>query len=314
VVLTSADGRVIGGAQVIYRRLSALGAVGYVPKGPILDPEYGHLASLLVEELTSLAKDLRIRHLTIQPADADAVDSEMSRRNLVETSTEVAPRATILLDVARTPDEILAQMHAKTRYNVRLGARKGIVVRDGDERDIPTYHALVVATADRQGFTPFPEQYFRAMWEAFIPSGGMKIAIAEFEDEPVAAQIAIPFNGTVVNHLSVWSGAHGNRRPNEAVQWATISWANQAGHRWYDLGGLKLSYALALRQGEELPASFRQSVASYKLGFGGEIIVFPPARELIPNPVARWGYVKVLPYVERTIGIKRLVTRFRTGR
>ena len=56
---------------------------------------------------------------------------------------------TIQLDLRPPPDDILAQMKQKWRYNIRLAERKGITVRIGGEADLATFYALSQVTAAR---------------------------------------------------------------------------------------------------------------------------------------------------------------------
>ena len=43
-------------------------------------------------------------------------------------------------------------MKQKTRYNIRLAARKGVTVRAGGEADLPAFYRLMEVTAQRDGF------------------------------------------------------------------------------------------------------------------------------------------------------------------
>jgi peptidoglycan pentaglycine glycine transferase (the first glycine) len=139
----------------------------------------------------------------------------------------VTPRATVLLDLTRGTDALLAGMNPKTRYNVQLGRRRGIVIREGTEADLAEYGRLLRATAERQQFTPLPEAYFASMWSVLHPRGQVRMTMAELDGEVLAAQLAVVFGDTVTNKMSVWSGRHGRHRPNEALQWATIRRAAQ---------------------------------------------------------------------------------------
>ena len=57
----------------------------------------------------------------------------------------MALTATTILDLSGDLEAILAQMKSKTRYNVRLSQRKGIVVREGTEADIATFQPYIIS-------------------------------------------------------------------------------------------------------------------------------------------------------------------------
>lgn len=314
-VVAEVDGRIVGGAQVLYRRVAPLTAVGYLHRGPVLAPDGDAdvVGALVMEQVEGAAKALHIRHLTLQPyGRVEATPPFLLGRGYLETETEIAPRATVMIDVTREPDEILAAMQRTRRYNVRLSGRKAVIVREGGVGDLDRYYEMLVATAARQGFTPQPRHYFERMWRVLAPPGHLRLAVAEFEGSPLAAQIAIAFGDTVVNKLSVWSGRGGDRYPNEALQWSAIKWAHAHGFRYYDLEGVKLATARAALDGRPVAPGERQSVATFKLSFGGDIVLMPAAQVHLPNPALRWAFVELYPKVSGTRQVKALVKALRT--
>jgi hypothetical protein len=46
---------------------------------------------------------------------------------LAPSPQTIQPPRTIVIDIARSDDEILAAMHQKTRYNIRLAAKKDVM-------------------------------------------------------------------------------------------------------------------------------------------------------------------------------------------
>lgn len=302
-------GDIVGGAQILYRRLAWRVNAGYLPKGPLLPPGEESLLPEVLDEIGVHARHLHLRHLTIQPVDG-GVGRVAPVRRYLPSSIEVAPTATVLVDVGQPLEEVLAAMSPRTRYNIRLSSRKGVTVREGGKKDLEDYYRMYLQTAHRQGFEPTPPSYFRHMWEVLAPRRNVRLTLAEYDGRPLSGQLAVAFGDSVVNKMSVWSGQEGARRPNEALQWATIQWAHEAGYRTYDLEGLPRKVAEAVRDTGELPEAHRQSVSSYKLGFGGRVVVFPSAFEFVPGPLLRWAYGQVVGRVDRR-RIKRLVQRMR---
>jgi lipid II:glycine glycyltransferase (peptidoglycan interpeptide bridge formation enzyme) len=312
-VVVERQGDIIGGAQILYRRLPAVGAVGYVSRGPVLATADDALGARILDEVEHVTRELRIRHLTVQPpGSTDEAPPFFTDRPYLASDTEVAPRATVLLDVTAEPDQILAAMSSKTRYNIRLSGRRSVTVREGGAADIGAYHRILVATASRQGFEAAPRRYFDAMWDVLAPGGHVRLCLGEIDGTPVSGQLAVAFGDTVVNKLSVWSGEGGRDRPNEALQWATIRWAHAHGFHRYDLEGLRLEAAHAVLRGEAPPASTSQSVTSYKLGFGGQVVVMPGACVWIPNRMARRGYAHAYPRLREARAVRAAIKRLRT--
>lgn len=307
------DNRIVAGAQILLRSLPAIGKVGFVAKGPTFGVEDPALVALVITELQRLARKHRIQHLTIQPDRAsENLIQTLLKKGFHASSIEVAPRATLLLDLSPDLDEIMAQISRKTRYNIRLSERKGVTVREGTEADLDNYYQILASTGERQDFSPYPKKYFVEMWRALRPFGYAQLFVAEYEGEMVSAQLAVSFGDTMINKMSVWNGRHGNYRPNEALQWAAIQWAKEHGFRYYDFEGIKPSAAKALLKDEPVPESLKQTVTSFKLGFGGQAVLFPQAYDYLYNPLYRWIYTELFPKVRNQRFIKRLLKRIRT--
>jgi lipid II:glycine glycyltransferase (peptidoglycan interpeptide bridge formation enzyme) len=311
-VVAVRDDVIVGGVQILMRPITGLGRVGYIANGPVSGPGEQRVGEAILDEVGRVVRRHRVRHLTIQPPLHSVAPAKPKTRHYLPSSTQVAPRATSLIDLDPDLDTILARMQRKTRYNVRVSDRKGISVRNGGLSDVGAYHAMVVATAERKGFSPFPREYFEEMWRVLYAPGHLRLAIADYDGEPVAAQLAVAFGSTVVNKLSVWSGREGSRRPNEALQWSTIRWAKQAGYHTYDLEGIDVRAARLLLAEQPLPDSFDQTVTSFKLGFGGQIVMAPEPHEFVYNRTARWVYREMYPRLGRHRPVKRFVKRLRT--
>ncbi len=230
------------------------------------------------------------------------------------TSIELAPTATILLDLTKELDVLLAHMKKNTRQNIRRGQRSGITVREGTEQDLPRCYHLLTATSQRQHFATrsYAYEYYVQMWRIFHPHGYIKLFLAEYEGEAVSAKLVIPFGDVVLSWRRGWSGHYGSYKPNEALEWAVIQWAHGHGYRYGDLGGLSAQAAHALVHGEPLPDGMQQTATSFKLGFGGQVTRFPATYDYIYNPVLRWGHRMVFPKIAHLSVVKNLQTRLRT--
>jgi hypothetical protein len=172
---------------------------------------------------------------------------------------------------------------------------------------------MLKATATRQDFSPYPLHYFHAMWRLLEPTGNLKLFLALLGDEVVSGQLIVPFGDTVINKMSVWSGSHGSKRPNEVLQWHSIEWSKRNGYHYYDFEGIDERAAALVQKGEPIPDELKQTVTSFKLGFGGDAARFPPALYLVRNRYLRWGYETVFPRISESAVIRAAVGRYRSG-
>ena len=317
-IVATRGGRIVAGAQLLLRPLPLIGAVGYVPRGPVSVADDPEAAALVMDELLRLASARRVQYLSVQPpCNGQVLAEDLPGRGFQQSAREVEPTATVVLDLNPSQDELLARMKMRTRYNVRLGARKGIVVREGTEADIPVFHRLLQATGGRQQFSAHPEEYFATVWRILGSRGHAKLFLADYNSEPLSAIFALAFGKCVYVWRAAWSGRHGNHRPNEALHWAAITWAKAQGYHHYDFEGIDPRLARDLvekEQGEpdapvehvQPPSQDRdqvqvstnkETVALFKLGFGGRIVLSPGAYDYLSNPLLRWAYTTVIPRI-----------------
>jgi lipid II:glycine glycyltransferase (peptidoglycan interpeptide bridge formation enzyme) len=277
-LVTLLDGpRIVGGGLIIAKRFAAGIRVGYVPRGPLFDPDRVS-ADQVIDGLTASARAMRVRLLIVQPPlGGEAVDRALASRGFELGGQPVAPEATIRLDLTHTDDELLAGMSSMRRRNIRKAMSSGLTVEQADEVEL--FQRLHAATAARQGFRPFDAASLRGQWNALAPAGLCTMFIARHAGRPVAGLWVTSFAGVVTFKFAGWDAeVDGSRNANEALHWTAIRWARTTGARQYDLGGFDRRAAELIAGGEPLPDAFSKSPSYFKLGFGGSVVMLPKAR------------------------------------
>ena len=252
------------------------------------------------------------RSLAVQPPNNGQEISPLLRAlNFSPCSLDLAPTASIILDLDAEPDQLLKGMKRQTRQNIHRGELAGLKVRDGSEGDLEAFYHLHQSTAKRQGFYPYSLEYYRAMWKVFQPVGGIGLVIAEHDEKPISALLLIPFGDTVIAKILGWSGERAELRPNDAVFWNAILWSKQRGYCHFDFEGIDLQGARAVLESGSLPDKLQHSPDFFKLGYGGHVVLYPPAFDLVPNPLLRWAYKKLSPQVGGESTISHIVDKIR---
>jgi lipid II:glycine glycyltransferase (peptidoglycan interpeptide bridge formation enzyme) len=184
-------------------------------------------------------------------------------------------------------------MKSKTRYNIRLAGRRGVVVREGAPSDLSAFSKLMSATGARDAFDVHAPAYYAAALGLFSPKGWMQLLLAEVEGEPVAGIMvfAVPPNAWYMYGAS--GDAHREKMPNYLLQWRAIQWAKSLACTNYDLWGVPDDDL------ETLEAEFTQrsdglwGVYRFKRGFGGALVRMVGAWDLVCAPARyrlyRWG-------------------------
>jgi len=292
------DGELEGGGLVVARRVALLGGrlplltVGYVARGPLVTGDDPARIDRVLDALERTARQLGVAHLVVQPAaGGEAVTARLTARGYDAGAVPVAPVCTLVLDLEAELDDLIAGMSSSQRRNLRKAKKLGVQVRRADEADLETFHALQVATAERQGYPPLTLAYLQAQWRALRPLGAAEIFLAstpEAPQRPIAGTLVTAYAGTVVDKVPGWTGEAAALNPKLACIWAAISWAKSSGFRRFDLGGLDCAVAAAVLNGERATEEHgERNPAAFKLRFGGRVLILPEARQRTLNPVLR---------------------------
>jgi len=290
-VLVHADGALLGGAQVLERRLPLLGRVGYVPYGPVVSRDLvdpSAVRTALADALVGLAHS-GTRMLFVQPpSGGEAVSHELLARGFRTSDANIAPAQTLRLYLHHDLTELRAGLSKRLRTWTNRWESRGVTVRVGTEADVPVLAALVARSGEHQGFAAVTEDYLTALVRDLGPNA--VFFIGELDGKPVAAALFTRFAESLKLRFAGMDRDDAVSRSNvpAAVQWFAIRWAKRAGLRWFDFGGISAESADALFAGQ--PRDALRGVDRFKASFGGEPHRSPQAVELIASPVLRAGY------------------------
>lgn len=281
-----------GLAQVLLRR-TPVGRIAYVARGPALTAggERAEAAQAVLAEVHRCCREAGAMALKLEPEWADGAEAEalLAGLGFRRSFQSVQPRSTVAIDIGGSEEAILARMKPKTRYNVRLAARKGVTVRLGGVDDLTAFARLLQCTGERDGFGVHPPAYYARAFELFAPAGMAALLLAEHEGEALAGLMAFAFAGAAYYLYGASSDRHRNLMPTYALQWEAIRWARSRGCVTYDLWGIpdEVGQQPQAYLDDDPPA--RQGlwgVWRFKRGFGGEVRRYTGAWDYVYRPVA----------------------------
>ena len=264
-------GELRAGAQILFRRLPLGRTLAYVPKGPLLDFSDGEAAAQLWPALHQLARSRRAILLKVEPElpDDPAPAARLKDWGFKPSPQSIQPRRTIWIDLCADEDTILGRMKSKTRYNIRLAARKGVQVRRATLDDFDAFYSLMQGTGERDDFSIHSREYYHTAYQLFAPHGLAQLFLAFYEDEPLGALMAFACGDKAWYFYGASSNKHRNLMPNYLLQWEAMRWARERGCTAYDLWGVPDE------DEETLETRFTQrrdglwGVYRFKRGFGG---------------------------------------------
>jgi peptidoglycan pentaglycine glycine transferase (the first glycine) len=307
-LLFEESGQPVAAASVLQRRVPRLSmSILYVPKGPALDWTHAERADRVLDALEALARRRHALFLKIdpdlyypercpafcgRPACAPGIARRLAERGWRLSGEQIQFCNTLLLDLARSEEELQAAMKQKTRYNLRLAARRGVIIRPGTgAADLDSFYQLYAATAQRDGFIIRQPAYYKEAWGDFLEAGLAHLLLAEVEGEPAAASpvagvLLFTFGPTAWYMYGASSDHHRERMPNYLLQWEAIRWAKAAGCTLYDLWGAPNR----LEQSDPLWGVYR-----FKQGLGGELAQGLGAWDYPVNRQAYRAYTELMP-------------------
>lgn len=301
---------VVAAAMVLKRRIPIRGFAArlnilYVPKGPLMDWSDESLRARVLDDLQSFAKRQGAIFLKIDPDvvlgtgipggeetveenSGQAVMSELKRRGWLFSSDQIQFRNTVLIDLSLAEDELLTCMKQKTRYNIRLAGRKGVMVRVGNTGDLSMLYRMYAETSVRDGFVIRDEGYYQTVWQSFMASEEptCEPLIAEVDGVAVAAIFVFYFAGRAYYLYGMSREAHREKMPNYLLQWEAMRRAKAAGCSVYDLWGAPDEFG----ESDSMWGVFR-----FKEGLGGQVVRTLGAWDYTPKPLWYKMYSEILP-------------------
>jgi peptidoglycan pentaglycine glycine transferase (the first glycine) len=297
------DGKILSGAQVLFRSVPPIFSLAYVPKGPMVDWTDDVQVNTLLAGLRRLCHSQRSVFLKIEPnASDDAVLRDtISQKDCVVSQFTVQPPRTIVVNVTPPEEAILAAMKQKTRYNIRVALRKGVTVRTGTSDDLPTFFRLMQTTGRRDGFGIHSLDYFRTMFELFVPEWAA-LLLAEVQEEPVAGLMVLAHPPTAYYLFGASSNSHREKMPSYLLQWEAIRWARSKSCQNYDLWGIPDADEETLEAKfvthSQDPSSL-WGVYRFKRGFGGRVTRAIGAFDFVYNRPLYWTYQRWMAHRQR---------------
>lgn len=298
IALTDDGGQPVAGAQLLLRQMR-LATVAYVPRGPVALPD--DLPALL-PHLHAAARRAGAVFLKVEPHWRGDHAATWRDQGFTPAST-VQPPSTMILDLSKSDDALLAAMKQKWRYNIRLAQKKGVVVRPATRADLPAWYALMEITGRRDGFGVHSRDYYTDAFELFCDGQRGVLLVAEFEGEMLGGVMVFAFGAEAVYMYGASGPSHRNLMPNHALQWAAIRWAKERGCAVYDFWGIPAEAGPDTPSDSDSaddtsPAAPRGGlwgVFRFKQGFGGQVVRHAGAFDSVYNPALYWAGTNLLP-------------------
>ena len=142
------------------------------------------------------------------------------------------------LDLYLSEEELYKHFNKKCRESIRIGARKGITVREAqDEPDIQKFYAMCLKISQNNSLFQLPP--YALVREIFYSSFG-KLFLAIGQGQIVGGLFFL-----LGRHMTAWIGGFDrdftHLSPSNVMHWECIQWGKAHNFRFYDMGPQSLS-------------------------------------------------------------------------
>ncbi len=277
------------------RKVPGLGELWYTPKGPGVKS----LAQLkeFIDQVRTYVTDKNVFMVKVEPdlLIADAPKAKLENLGLVKSQFNLQwNQATTLVDLGPSEDEILAGFKQKTRYNIRLAARKGVEVAPVElsPKNMATMYGLLKATQERNGFYMRSQSYLEGFWQAYAKAGMGQLFFATHEGEVLSGLFALYLGKKGLYKDGGSTRAKANLMAPYVMQWEVMKWLKARGVVEYDLHGMPPKAEL------ENPNHPLAGLVQFKSGFNPEVTEYVGVYNL---PIDQRKYARWTKYGERIV-------------
>jgi len=258
---------------VVTRRLEDDIDMAYVPFGPERAPPEGASGVWLEQLSEAIAATVGPRcafvrwDLPWRLPDDTHMNFGSARRALRKAPTDYLPVSTLIVDLLGSEDELLARMHPRTRYRIRLAERHGVEVVEGTLTDLNEWYALHCETARRHGLSVAERERFAAVLreraDGTASPAHPRLLLARRGGALLAGMVLVGAGSRATYLYGASAREHRAAMGSYALQWAAMRLVRAEGYRDYDMFGVS--------PGDD-PTHPLHGLYRFKIGFGGRLV------------------------------------------
>ncbi len=205
------------------------------------------------------------------------------------------PEWTMVLGLTQTEDELFKNLKSKTRYNIRLAQKKGVVVREeSNEKGFEIFSKLYFETCKRQHYYGHTPEYHKIVWN-ILKQNMAHILVAYYNEIPLATYELFYFNKILYYPYGGTSDQHRNVMAANLLMWEAIRFGKQKGAETFDMwGSLSDHYD---------PNHAWAGFTKFKEGYNSQFIQMVGSYDLIVNPTLYKIYNLVHSLRNKALGI-----------
>lgn len=271
--------------------------IGYLPKSGLPSKE-------VIAELRKIGKLYNCVYIQLEPNVSTANHAGEIDNDLIPSFHPLFTKYTFILDLSPSEDDLLKNMHAKTRYNIRVAQKHGVeIVEDNSLEAFEQYWQIMLETTSRQKFYAHTKRYHQLQRDVLLSSNSKAqsaknnnlsyhLFLAKYKtsanskgvnlpEQTLAAWVLFTFHDTLYYPYGSSRSVHRETMASNLLMWEAIKFGKKAGLKYFDMWG-----ALSPEPDTNDPwYGFHR----FKQGYGPQLIQFVGSYDLVINPMLYKG-------------------------
>jgi len=277
------DGETIAFFQIIFYPLFGKKTYGYIPYGPVGTDFYPELLEYIKLKIASVAKEEKSSFVRM---DFSAKKNIKNIKNFFRKSifasyigAHFQPRYEWVLPLDKSKEEILLDMHQKTRYSIRLAEKKGIkvkIVTSNFPDHLDVFYELLSITSKRNNFRLHSRKYYEEIFSSLEESQNAFLSVATFENKVLAIDLVFIYGEIAMYMFGGSSNEYRNFCAPYLAHFEAILEAKKRGVKIYNFGGVEDPERKLYKDWETL--------SIFKKKFGGSLLRHSDFYDLVTEP------------------------------
>jgi lipid II:glycine glycyltransferase (peptidoglycan interpeptide bridge formation enzyme) len=264
--------------------------IGYLPKGDLPNEK-------MIEELKKIGREEKCIFIQLEPKIENDQKINLRKIGLVPSARPLFTRFNFELDITKSEEELLKNMHSKTRYNIRIAEKHNVrVEEDNSDEAFLEYLRITEETTKRQGFFAHTQSYHRLMWETLKPKDSntntqnldvnklsAHLLKATYKGETLVTWILFIYKDTLYYPYGASSSSHRETMASNLMMWEAIKYGKKFGLKKFDMWG---SLGPDADKNDAWYGFHR-----FKQGYGPRLVEYLGSYDLVINSLLYKGYV-----------------------
>lgn len=270
--------------------------VGYLPKGSFPDRN-------LADALKKIGKENNCAFIKVEPNVEEVTGDRLQVTDgFIKSLKPLFTKYNFIIDLTKTEDEILKNMHPKTRYNIKVAQKHGVFVEERvDDEAFKIYLKLYFDTTKRQGYHGHNEEYHRRVWGTLKDAGMTRLLVAFYKDEPLTAWMLLNFKDTLYYPYGGSSVENKDVMANNLVAWEAIKLGKKLKLKKFDMWG-------ALDP-DANPSDPWYGFHKFKQGYGGKLVEYLGTYDLIFDWPLYWTFTAIDKLMPLKVFLLKLISK-----